>query len=323
MRSSRIVGTSLKFYPKDVAVYRLLAKAYLESQRFSDATDIFQRVLSVVPDDFVSHVGMSIIREDEGNQDASIWHMERAFEVQPSNAAIRDELRRLFGKRDGMEPPKIRLTRGALARMYSQGNLYQQSIGELQAALAEDPQRFDLQVLLARMYYMNGQRVEAAETCNSLISKLPFCLDANRILTEILTTSDRAQEAELYHQRVKVIDPYAAHAPADNLMPELIAEDAVTLVRLDWEPGQAMSALDSQPSWASSLGIELDDSPAGSSLPDWLTDEDDEVAAPIESDIAYSSRPYSYEEEPDEGPKTEAAAPSFSTPEPTEASMDL
>ena len=101
----------LKFYPKDVSIYRLLAKAYLESQRFSDATDIFQRVLSVIPDDFVAHVGMSIIREDEGNMDAAIWHMERAFEVQPSNSAIRDELRRLFGRRDGMEPPKIRLTR--------------------------------------------------------------------------------------------------------------------------------------------------------------------------------------------------------------------
>jgi cytochrome c-type biogenesis protein CcmH/NrfG len=313
----------LKFYPKDVAVYRLLAKAYLESQRFSDATDIFQRVLSVVPDDFVSHVGMSIIREDEGNLDASIWHMERAFEVQPSNAAIRDELRRLFGKRDGMEPPKIRLTRGALARMYSQGNLYQQSIGELRAALAEDPQRFDLQVLLARMFYFNGQQVEAAETCNSVISKLPFCLDANRILTEILTTSERAQEADLYHQRVKVIDPYAAHAPANNLLTEQIPEDAVTLVRLDWEPGQGVSELDSQPSWASSLGIELEDSSPGSGLPEWLTDDEDESSEPSDSDLAYSSQPYSYDESLDDQPAPEVEAPSISTPEPTEASMDF
>ena len=108
-----------------------MGKAYLEGQRYGDAADILQRVLSAVPDDFISHIGMSIIREDEGNLDAALWHMERAFEVQPSNQAIQNELRRLYGRRDGMEPPKIRLTRGALARMYAQGDLYEQSIAEL------------------------------------------------------------------------------------------------------------------------------------------------------------------------------------------------
>ncbi len=99
----------LQSYPKYVDAYRLLGKTYLESQRYGDAGDIFQRVLSSVPDDFVSHVGMSIIREDEGNLDEAIWHMERGFEVQPSNNAIQEELRRLYGKRDHVEPPKIRL----------------------------------------------------------------------------------------------------------------------------------------------------------------------------------------------------------------------
>src|SRR5512133_647086 len=72
----------LKSYPKHIDTYRLLGKAFLESQRYSEAADILQRVLSVVPDDFVSQVGMSIIREDEGNLDAAIWHMERAYEIQ-------------------------------------------------------------------------------------------------------------------------------------------------------------------------------------------------------------------------------------------------
>src|SRR5512139_109610 len=125
----------LQFYPKLLAAYRLLGKSFLEDQRYSDAADIFQRVLSSVPDDFVSQLGMSIIREDEGNLDAAIWHMERAFEIQPANVAIQSEMRRLYGRRDGMEPPRVRLTRGALARMYLKGELYQQAISELRAAL--------------------------------------------------------------------------------------------------------------------------------------------------------------------------------------------
>ncbi len=106
----------LESFPKHIATYRLLGKAYLEQQRFGDAADIFQRVLSSVPDDHVANIGLSLIREDEGNLDAAIWYMERALEAQPSNSAIKDELRRLYGRRDGIEPPKVRLTRGALAR---------------------------------------------------------------------------------------------------------------------------------------------------------------------------------------------------------------
>ena len=81
---------------------------------------------------------MSIIREDEGNLDEAIWHMERAFEAQPSNAAIQSELQRLYGRRDGVTPPRIRMTRGALAHMYMQGELYPQAISETRAVLDED-----------------------------------------------------------------------------------------------------------------------------------------------------------------------------------------
>ena len=131
----------LQSFPKLLAAYRLMGKALLEARQYSDAADIFQRVLSSTPDDFISQVGMSIIREDEGMLDAAIWHMERAFEVQPYNIAIQDELRRLYGRRDGVEPPKVRLTRGALARMYAKGNLYQQAIAELRAGLLEETTR--------------------------------------------------------------------------------------------------------------------------------------------------------------------------------------
>ncbi|RMF44455.1 MAG: hypothetical protein D6755_09105, partial [Anaerolineae bacterium] len=117
----------LSIFPKHVPTYRLLGKAYLESKRHTDALDIFQRLLSAVPDDFIAHLGMSIIREDEGNLNAAIWHMERAFELQPYNSAIQSELRRLYERRDGAAPVKARLTRGALARMYAKGNLYEQA----------------------------------------------------------------------------------------------------------------------------------------------------------------------------------------------------
>ena len=261
----------LSIYNKYIYSYRLLGKAYLESQRFGDAADIFQRVLSTLPDDFISQVGMSIIREDEGTLDEAIWHMERAYEVQPANNAIQRELQRLYGKRDGIEPPKIRLTRGALARMYIKGELYQQAINELRPSQAQVSQRPDLYVLLAQVYYLTGKRVDAAQACNQLIKRFPFCFEANRILTAILTESDRADETKVYRQRLIALDPYAAHTSPTAHTPDEVPDSAVSLEKLEWSPDAAPAGMLSQPEWASSLGVEIGEEPSEEeTLPEWL-----------------------------------------------------
>ncbi len=69
---------------------------------------------------------------------------------------IQDELRRLYGRRDGVEPPKLRLTRGALVRMYARGDLYRQAIAEAKAALAEDNQRIDIDAHPGKDVLLNG-----------------------------------------------------------------------------------------------------------------------------------------------------------------------
>lgn len=272
----------LRFFPKHIETYRLLGKSYLESKRYGDAADILQRVLSSVPDDFVAHIGMSIIREDEGNLDASIWHMERAFDIQPSNVAIQDELRRLYGKRDGLDPPKIRLTRSALARMYAHGHLYSQAIAELRVALATDPRRIDLQVLLARMYHQSKQEVKAAKIASQLVNKLPYCFEVNLILSEILSESHREEEAETYQQRLHELDPYQAYVSQNAPTVDIVPAAAVMLEKVDWETSKA--GMPSQPEWATSLGVDISESsPSDESLPDWLATPSEEEPAELSS----------------------------------------
>ena len=258
----------LRFFPKHIETYRLLGKAYIESQRYSEASDILQRILSVLPDDFVAQIGMSIVREDEGNLDAAIFHMEHTREIQPSNGVVQDELRRLYGRRDGVEPPRLRLTRGALVRLYAKGDLYRQAIAEIRAALAEDPNRFDLEVILARMYSMLGQKVEATDVASRLVSKLPYCMEANLILAEILPTTSRSVDAKTYQQRIFALDPYQAYistnAPTINLVPD----NAVTLDRLEFQPA---APGEEQPTWAKNAGIALRGVDEVETLPDWLT----------------------------------------------------
>ncbi len=278
----------LKRYPKHLESYRLLGKAYLEAKRYTDAADVFQRVLTAVPDDFISHLGMSIIREDEGNLDAAIWHMERAFEVRPSNVAIQGELRRLYGHRDGVEPPKIRLTRGALARMYLQGNLHQQAIAELRAALASDPERPDLQVLLARAYHAAGMKVEAAEVCAGLLKRLPYCLEANRIMSDVLKGTDRDEDARTYRRRMIALDPYLAFVDENTPTLEQVPDQAVTIERLEWHPDMATETQAQPLGWTEALGVEIEDE---EEAPEWLSSLDASADATSEPSAAGETSP--------------------------------
>ncbi len=246
----------LKTYPKHLETYRLLGKAYLEAKRYKDATDIFSRLIMSVPDDFVAHVGMSLISDETDKFDEAIWHMERAFESQPSNAAVQSELQRLYGRRDGVQPPKIRMTSGALANVYVQGELYTQAIAEIMSVEAQDPGRMDMQVLLSKAYFYSGQRVEASKIASDLLAKYPYCLDANRILVEVLPETNRAESTQVYRHRVNALDPYATFVKGSIFNIDEVPDAAISLERLDWHPGDTPQ-LDSD--WDSSSGIQLEE----------------------------------------------------------------
>ncbi|MBL8056205.1 MAG: tetratricopeptide repeat protein, partial [Anaerolineales bacterium] len=301
----------LTHFPKCLEAYRLLGKSLLEKSRHGDAADIFQRVLSAVPDDFVAHVGMSLVREDEANLEAALWHMERAFESNPANTAIQEELRRLYGRRDGVMPARARLTRGALARMYARGELYPQAEAELRAALDEDPERLDLLTLLAGVLFETNRRAEATELVNHVLHKLPYSQAGNRLLGEILHAQNRPEDAKACRQRLEALDPYEAFADGHGV--EHVRDDAVRVPEPTETPEQAAAA-SAAPDWAASLGeteafaapLAADtgdepdwlktgtglltaqpaaltgatDLPAAGEVPDWLKDVEPAAAAP-------------------------------------------
>ena len=228
----------LKSYPKHLETYRLMGKAYLESHRYADAADIFQRVLLAAPDDFVSHLGMSIVCDAQKDINGAIWHMERAFEINSTNGGVQSELRRLIGRRDGLEPPKIYLTRGALAQIYVKGGEYQQAITEIQSVLAEDQSRNDMKTLLARAYYRAGMKNEAVEHSINLLKQYPFSLDGNRILVDILPGTSMAQGVEQYKRRIQSLDPYSAVVTGSVFDSDQVPDVAVQIERLEWDPGE-------------------------------------------------------------------------------------
>lgn len=186
----------LRFYPKHIEAYQLLGEACLERGDHYEAIDLFKRVLSANPENFISYVGLSIIYDSEGAINESIWQLERAFELAPGNSEVRKELQRLYGLRDGSAPRRLKLTRGALGRLYSKDELYPQAIHEYQYLLQGDPERVDLQLAEAEALWRHGRTREAVESCQEVLTKLPNCLKANLILAKIWMENDLKSEAQ-------------------------------------------------------------------------------------------------------------------------------
>ncbi|MDW8065636.1 MAG: tetratricopeptide repeat protein [Anaerolineae bacterium] len=252
----------LKRYPKCYKVYRLLGQAYLEKGQHEAAMDLFTRSLSADPEDFLPRIGLSMVYERQGKIAEAAWQMERAYEVLPYNEFIREELTKLYARRDGVPPEFLPLTRGALARLYARGHLYAAAIAELESLLQEAPQRYDLRVLYAEVLWRDGRRLEAARTAQSLLQELPYCLKANLILGEFWMAGGREADARELFRRAAAVDPELALAPDLLGVTASIQSVSVRIERLIYvppTPAYARPPVEEGeiPEWLKALGLPL------------------------------------------------------------------
>lgn len=200
----------LQKFPRNLHTYQVLSKALLQKQDFKSADKVFDVILRIDPDDFVSHIGKSMIAEDNKRLDSAVEHMKYAFEIQPANEGLQIELKRLFLSKDGIEPKKIQLTRGALIKMYLKGKLYQQAIAESRIGLSETPHRIDYKIAMAKSFFESGDYIQAVETCVEISSHLPYCWTANEILDNVITKNQTIENEGFYRKRLVELDPYYA-----------------------------------------------------------------------------------------------------------------
>ena len=212
----------LEKYPKNIAVYQLLGKAYLDSQEFNAALTLFEKILEVKPDDFVSHIGVSLISESFGNVDQALSSMQRAYELHPSNESLQKEVQRLYETKDGFFPEKLRLTRGALIKMYSRSKLAEQAIAEARLGIHEFPDRIDFKVQLAEMFFLAGKPAEAIEQSMEILQTHPYCKPILEVLYKAFSESGNSEDASLYKSRLSELDPYFTFMkPETNLVNDI------------------------------------------------------------------------------------------------------
>ncbi len=274
----------LQHYPKNVETYRLLGKALLEKARHEEAAQVFPRLLSADPNDFVAHVGMSSIYENQQQLNQAIWHMERANEQMPNNNVIINELKRLYKRRDEASPRKIQLTRAALAQQYLSSGMYEQAITELRQSLVEQPNRLDLRVRLANALWDAGHMLEAGELALEVLRVLPDCLPLNLLMAKLWIETRRPDDAKPFLEKVEALAPYESlRLIYSSENQATLPEGAFVLSRLKWTADGATSVAGPAPDWISQItdvfntpeSIAPTRSPGRSTaqeMPDWMSE---------------------------------------------------
>jgi tetratricopeptide (TPR) repeat protein len=251
----------LRHYPRHVETYGLLGEACLDKGMVREAIEFFQRTLSADPENLMARVGLGVIYDEQGALLEAIWQMERAFELSPGNSEVRRELQRLYAQREGAEKGRLKLTRGALGRLYSRNGLYDQAIGEYHAILQQDPELPDIQVALIESLWREGRRLEAVEVSLDLIQNLPNCLKANLILGEIWIHGGHEEAGGEKLEVATALDP------ENRVAQELFGKDSPLPPEEVWLP--ELDAFAPEPG-AAERGLAVAGRESGAEIPAWL-----------------------------------------------------
>ncbi len=197
----------LRKFPKYIRGYEYLAQAAMETGQEDEALEIFRRVLSTDPESVVAYTGAALIFRRMNVLHEAIWHMMRAFELQPGTPFIREQLRDMYAEYEGRRPGRLKLNRAALGRAHLRNGQYDMAIRELRAELAEDPDRIDLRVALAEALWRAGRYREAVDEAELVLQELPRSLKANLILGQFYTQEGDTDRAAEYLQVAQRLDP--------------------------------------------------------------------------------------------------------------------
>ena len=236
----------LQFYPKNVTAYRLLGRALVVNGRWDEGREALRRVLSVIPDDYTAHLGLSEANERMDRADEAIWHLERALEQRPNDKDLIEALRGLYRRYRHVENLKIQLTAVAVARQNLRGGNYAQAIDTLRSALSRMNDRLDLKLLLAQILWQKGSEEESAEIALEVLKVLPDCLEANKIMAKLWLSVDRPSDAQRYVNHLESVDPYLAVELVQGSPPD---DDVFRIDELDYVRSSQSEMTSDRPDW--------------------------------------------------------------------------
>ncbi len=207
--------------PENVQTILLLAEVDLEERKFRTASAGFERVLHSDPEAYLAYAGLGIAYDQLKKAKGAVRWYTRALDLDPANAAIRQERDRLFGEAYPDRTPPLGLTRFALGRQLFQSGFRDEGIARLRSALERHPERAEIRLVLAEGLWAMGKSAAAKELCQEIVLNEPRVVKANALLACI------AAESGDYARCQQVLDDVCAQDPDGHIAGYIIAQSAI------------------------------------------------------------------------------------------------
>ncbi len=172
----------LSVRPDNIQTVLLLAEVDLEEHDFRTASRGFERVLRGDPESYLAYAGLGIAYEHLKNTNGAVRWYTRALDLDPANAAIREERDRLFTEAFPGRTPPLGLTRFALGRQLFQSGFRNEGVARFRTALERHPERTEIRLALAEALWAMGKSGAARELCQEIVIAEPRVVKANALL---------------------------------------------------------------------------------------------------------------------------------------------
>ncbi|MGH2354276.1 MAG: tetratricopeptide repeat protein, partial [Chloroflexota bacterium] len=212
--SASAARRALALLPRGLEAQRALGLALLDAGEARPALSAFQAALACDPLDVVSQVGSAEAQERIGGPQSAATDWLRAWELAPGVPGVEERMQAARGSADAPQPSERPseqpgagppLTRAALAGVYLRGGLYEHAVAEARSALGREPERPDLQLVLAEAFWRSGDAASAAAVAEQVLGRQPDSAAANLLLAAHWQTIGR-DPAPLV-ARVQAVDP--------------------------------------------------------------------------------------------------------------------
>ncbi len=193
----RRCGELLTVYPDAVRVIRIQAGTFESAGDLVQAAAAYRRVLDILPADEGALLGLARCLAAGGQTRESALLALQVLDYDPRNV----EALRIEGgaaQNDGM------ISR---ARSLMRAGLMHRAIALMRRMNEAEPDRTDVQVLLAEMFWHSGLPVTTVGLCQAIVDKLPDCLNAHVILSTVWAQAGSPDLSALHRHAVECVDP--------------------------------------------------------------------------------------------------------------------
>ncbi len=197
----------LSMRPENIQTLLLLAEVDLEERKFRTASAGFERVLHGDPESYLAYAGLGIAYEHLKNPSGAVRWYTRALDLDPANAAIREERDRLFCQAYPGRTPPLGLTRFALGRQLFQSGFREEGVARFRSALERHPERTEIRLTLAEALWAMGKSGAARELCQEIVLAEPRVVKANALLACIAAEGGDLARGEELLANVHAQDP--------------------------------------------------------------------------------------------------------------------